>query len=289
MSNKLLMQPDWWTHSSRSWQELSDFFSIGHLSVKTNWRHLAKGQSNYNYQFLYPDKGITKSYFVQIINSENQKLLPQVNQPPIIKRLTDYPWLNQWLVDCYLNTNRVRIFPWVNSLPITSETLAQPFLSMLGKFLIRLHSEKNTFNTHSQLPVIDIDSHLQRYRKLALENSPQSANQIDLYYRESKKLTRNFIASHLCHNDLSPNNILWNNISLELKIIDWEYACYSDVVMDIANLIINFGLNKQQEKNLIKLYSEQIGLKIPPLKLSKMKQLCQYISILWRLSSFKSN
>jgi len=289
LNDKTLTPPSWWIHSRESWKDLLCFFSADLISIQPNWHKLTIGQSNYNYRLTLPSKDVDTSYFIQVVNLDNQPLLPKVNQPPILQRLDQYPALKPWLVKCYINTHCVRVFKWVDAQCISPRSFDDRFLSSLTDFLIQLHSEKKSFNSTCKSPIIDITEHLKGYRQIALQKSPEDSKKIELCYQHAKTLSAEFVADRLCHNDLNLNNLLWDSHREKLTIIDWEYACYSDPMMDIAGLIVNCQLSKRQEEHLlanylVKIYLEQIDLSISSKKLSNMKQLFQHISALWQLA-----
>jgi len=81
----------------------------------------------------------------------------------------------------------------------------------------------------------------------------------------------------LCHNDLNPKNILFEN---KIKILDWEYACINDRYFDLANICIEFKLSKRQERNLMNCYFKN---KMPNYKkLHTFKILYKYVCYTWQ-------
>jgi len=56
----------------------------------------------------------------------------------------------------------------------------------------------------------------------------------------------------LGHNDLHAKNILFTPTSI--KLIDWEYARYSDIYFDLVSIIIEYKLNKKDSKTFLKNY-----------------------------------
>lgn len=70
----------------------------------------------------------------------------------------------------------------------------------------------------------------------------------------------------LGHNDLHPKNILFGK---KIKFIDWEYAGMSDRYFDLAAIIIEFKLNKKDEKTFLLSY-------FSPKKQPNLKKLNAY-------------
>ncbi len=55
----------------------------------------------------------------------------------------------------------------------------------------------------------------------------------------------------LCHHDLNPRNFIF---SKDIKLIDWEYARINDRYFDLASVVLEFKLNKKEEKLFLKSY-----------------------------------
>ncbi|GAB3489362.1 hypothetical protein GCM10027340_30170 [Marinomonas epiphytica] len=53
----------------------------------------------------------------------------------------------------------------------------------------------------------------------------------------------------LCHNDLNPKNILFDENSI--SIIDWEYAGYGEALFDFAVVVHSHSLSKLQARQLL--------------------------------------
>ena len=56
----------------------------------------------------------------------------------------------------------------------------------------------------------------------------------------------------LGHNDLHAKNIIFTQKSI--KLIDWEYARYSDIYFDLVSIIIEYRLNKKESKIFLQNY-----------------------------------
>ncbi len=308
MNNKshsatLSQMPDWWKHSMQAWLDLTEFFSVEQSALPANWQRLTKGQSNFNYKLTLKKENAKKLYFIQVVNVENLVLLPQnkAEQQPVLSFLRQYSLMKYWLVDCYLSTPSVRVFDWIEFKPLSvnlfnpevsrltnsvqEKFLYDDFLSSVSEFISRLHKIENLHGDRKQPVTIDIRQHLIRYHQLASKRSPEHIEHIDRLLQHSLPLTEEFTPHKLCHNDLSLNNLLWDDARSQLKVIDWEYACYSDPVMDLAGFLLNFQLNNRQQQTFVEQYAEKTGLFINPDKLRNMNQLCKNISTLWQFCS----
>lgn len=297
--------PNWWQHPVLAWINLSDFFSDDAITNQVNWQKLTQGQSNHNYKLTLTSDNIKHIYFVQVVNLDNLAMLPQENEnhtaQPALDYLANKPSLKSWLVDCFLSTPSVRVFDWVDFQPLaidwfnpelaSSKNLTQAFfacdafLLSVGDFMTNLHNLEIPLKEHHQPIHLDIRQHLTGYHQLATKRSPQHSEHIGRLLRQSLPLAEEFSPDKLCHNDLSLNNLLWIGEQTQLKVIDWEYACYSDPVMDLAGFLLNFQLNAHQQKSFVDRYSNKTKTVINADKLKNMKQLCQNISALWRFCS----
>ncbi len=306
MSSKVLRQtPKWWQHSYLSWSELADWFSCSLIDNKACWKKLTQGQTNDNYCLTIPfeqsSQLMEQKYFVQIVNSARLGLLPQANNDSILNQLRNIPSIKPWLVDCCITTANIRVYQWQEGESITSDYFSvqspldvispnslstqSPFLSSLVRFLTEMHNLDLSKDSVQKTPAINIVEYLERYRQLASKHTPSQSEKITQIFSHARELSKYYEMSSLCHNDLSLNNFLWNKTASTLRIIDWEYACYGDPIMDLANLITSCRLTIEQEKMLIKLYCHQTQAEISTTKLAKMKQLGQHINSLWEMAS----
>jgi len=80
----------------------------------------------------------------------------------------------------------------------------------------------------------------------------------------------------LGHNDLHAKNILFTPTTI--KLIDWEYARYSDIYFDLVSIIIEYKLNKQESKTFLEnyFYRKKINYK-------KIEAFTLIYKELWRL------
>lgn len=56
----------------------------------------------------------------------------------------------------------------------------------------------------------------------------------------------------LCHGDVSSGNVLFS--TSRCVFVDWEFSAIRDCRWDLATIISEFGLNKEQTNKLVKLY-----------------------------------
>jgi len=275
MNNKMFVPPKWWKHSVEPWTQLTNHFDNRAITYQGNWLSISNGQSNTNYQL----KIQKEFFFIQVINSHNHPLLPSLQTIRNFHHNFSQSNLSPWLVDCHLATDNLRVYSWFENDIVNNALFNKPiFIESLINFLVNLHQTPICENT--RIIAIDIKDYLSNYKRQALIKSSNKQKEIEVLYKSAIQYSSKFNVSGLCHNDLSYGNLLCNQ-QHKLKIIDWEYACYSDPVMDLASLILNCQLNKQQESLLIQSYSQASNNAIDKNKLCNMKQLYQVISKLW--------
>jgi len=79
------------------------------------------------------------------------------------------------------------------------------------------------------------------------------------------------------HNDLHPKNILFGK---KIQFIDWEYAGRTDRYFDLAAIIIEFKLNKQDEQTFLQSYF-QGNSEVKTKKLEAFKVVYQTLWTVW--------
>lgn len=272
------LHPDWWRYSQNIWNELINVFellcpvNLGALASYKNWNKITTGQSNHSYQLLLGEK----KYFVQISRFEQQLKLPGQCFFPVYEIVSQQKSLHQWLVTCHYESPQLRVFDWVETSCQSEHWINHlNWQKTLCEFMRQLHTCEIT-----GIPSIDISQHLENYYDLALKKAPSSQAKIISFYQRALECSQYFIAETCCHNDLSPNNILW---SKSLKIIDWEYVSMSDPVFELAGVSCNFKLTFAEENQLIQNYSEKLKVNINLKKFNKMKELYQLLTLLWEV------
>jgi Ser/Thr protein kinase RdoA (MazF antagonist) len=61
----------------------------------------------------------------------------------------------------------------------------------------------------------------------------------------------------LCHHDLNPLNLLWQNG--EVKLLDFEYTRINDRCFDLAGVCVEFGLTDAEARYFVEVYLEGKG------------------------------
>jgi aminoglycoside phosphotransferase (APT) family kinase protein len=86
-----------------------------------------------------------------------------------------------------------------------------------------------------------------------------------------KETLRPHLTSAPCHNDLSPDNLLFDGSRLWL--IDWEAACMNDPLIDLASAVHWFDMVPEQEAALLHAYFGDSPTEHQRAKLLLMKQV----------------
>jgi thiamine kinase-like enzyme len=139
------------------------------------------------------------------------------------------------------------------------QKLNKKYIKVLVKSLKKLHNIKAKDKEYK------IKDDFKKYKKILKDR--KSKQLIKSSLKEFKKIKKHKFEKVLCHHDLNKNNILfYKNKAL---FIDWEFACVNDRFFDLANICIEFSLDKKQEQKLLKEYLKKV-------KKSDIKKLASY-------------
>ena len=270
------MLPSWWKHSTQSWKALEVCFGSQDIFRYDNWTRLNQGKSHNNYHLAIENQ----EFFVQVIDHNKQHLLPTKQNPNFLYSILSDSKIKSWLTECIYESNDVRAFSWFNNNHY-DRVNGTSYLEELINFLVQLHQldKKLTKN----FAILDIKNHIKNYYQLAITSSPKKHQEIQEIYCEAKNNYREYKPSCLCHNDLGFGNILWNE-QQEIRIIDWEYSCITDPVLELASIINHLRLNAVQENFLLSKYQKKMNIKIPDGKLEQMKRINLALNRLWYLA-----
>lgn len=294
----ILEQPKWWKHSSVVWDEICIFFcdfkSLSdpivqqneELLKETNWHLISSGLSNNSYCFSINQR----KFFIQITNQSNNKFLPYervINLKTIIND-ESYNRLSPWLVDTFFWSETVKIQQWFESDSLDlSLNRSEKNIELLAMFLADMHRI-----TLIELPDFDLKRHIQRYHDIAVkrDHNKYLKREIDTCFNNASSKLETYRPVCLCHYDLNLNNILINKNVLTIKIIDWEYVCIGDPMLDVVSIINSFDLSKEHESYFISSYKKFIGKhsqrtsNFSDENVNDMKLLNGYINELWKFT-----
>lgn len=108
--------------------------------------------------------------------------------------------------------------------------------------------------------------------------SQKSKKLINKCFKSIKILEKYKYEPVLTHHDLNPKNIIFDKNSI--KIIDWEYVGVNDRFFDLACVCVEFKLNKNEEKIVIKSYFKNPE-KYHKIKLKHFKIIYDSFCKLW--------
>lgn len=143
-------------------------------------------------------------------------------------------------------------------------------IKALVKSLTKLHNIKTKNKKYK------LKDDFRNYKKILKDS--KSRQLIKSSLSELKRLKKYKYEKVLCHHDLNKNNILF--CKNKVKFIDWEFSCVNDRFFDLANISIEFNLNKKQENILLNEYLKKVK-KSHIKKLASYKILYKNLWILW--------
>ena len=126
---------------------------------------------------------------------------------------------------------------------------------MISEFIEGEHREKLT-----QQQLKKIARLLRKLHKIKIRQKRNSFKKN--FTLKDKKVQKAFMVLNrekreyaLGHNDLHPQNILFQKH--HIKLIDWEYARYSDIYFDLVSIIIEYKLNRKESAIFLRNYFQR--------------------------------
>ncbi|MDQ7048268.1 MAG: phosphotransferase [Enterobacterales bacterium] len=284
--------PKWWRFGLAAWQPIAEYFKSDVIKDEDLWQQLKSGQSNTSFRLRIHNR----HYFIQLPNEKNNLLRPFNGQYSALDRWLMSTQIKQWLTRHYIDLPLVCISEWIDNDPQYIRFSNQSLRQQLVGFLVGLHqlSPINGKEQNSDAAVIgeslltkplDMAQHLKGYFELAIKTNPQQRTAIELLYNEGLFFAKSHEPSCFCHSDLNPFNLLWDANKGQLKIIDWEYACFNDPLLDIAGLLVHWSLSSREQSQFVAAYQQRMGRSIDPQKLKDMGSLSRVLSKLWHFAS----
>lgn len=155
----------------------------------------------------------------------------------------------------------------IHDTPLTLEQLAQ-----LGQLLGQLHRCTVPASRASLGERIDgywqvfVDKHQDGHRQRWQRIRPVI-----------EQLSNELVMDRLCHNDLNPGNLLFDD--QQLLLLDWEYADSNDPHFDLASVICEFQLSTAQQQHLLTAYHKTGNVHVDP---SRLDRACiGYLTLCW--------
>ena len=145
------------------------------------------------------------------------------------------------------------------------------FFKKLGNRLKEIHELKNKKNIHTFNEQIDA------YKKiLNINKLPKVFEKLNALIKMSKTNHQENVFSH---NDLNPENILFNK---DICFIDYEYASLNNKFFDISKIMLSFDMNPNEQYVFLKSYGIKKHINIRE-KILLWKQINLYIDYIWSL------
>jgi len=119
---------------------------------------------------------------------------------------------------------------------------------------------------------VDLTSEYKSYNKECLHEN--LLKEINLHFSLIKTFETDFV---FCHNDLNQGNILFDK---RVQLIDWEYSSLNDRYFDLANIIIEFNFNKDEERIFLTKYFKEFK-NVNKHKLYVFKVIYLALCLLW--------
>jgi len=117
-----------------------------------------------------------------------------------------------------------------------------------------LEGEHKTTLTREEL--LDLARTVQKLHSIKIDAKPivlHVKNKTKDVLQAFKTISTNEQEHVLCHNDLNPKNLLWEE---GVKFIDWEYARVNDRYFDLACVCVEFLLEGKMQEVFLKSYFE---------------------------------
>ena len=145
------------------------------------------------------------------------------------------------------------------------------FFKKLGNRLKEIHELKNKKNIHTFNEQIDA------YKKiLNINKLPKVFEKLNALIKMSKTNHQENVFSH---NDLNPENILFNK---DICFIDYEYASLNNKFFDISKIMLSFDMNPNEQNVFLESYGIKNHINIKE-KILLWKQINLYIDYIWSL------
>ncbi|MDD6055961.1 MAG: phosphotransferase [Helicobacter sp.] len=147
-------------------------------------------------------------------------------------------------------------------------------LRQIVEILAKLHSFKHKDFPHFKK--IYLLEEIKKYETLACINLTTKLEHKFLLDTARELDAGEFV---LCHRDLQLPNILSNKI--DIKIIDFEYAGFSNIIFELGNMSAELLLNREQKEFLLNAYNAKNGVNLSYKDLLKGELISNYIWSLW--------
>lgn len=144
-------------------------------------------------------------------------------------------------------------------------------LQKIANIMRKIHTSKLKF------PKFNLASRVKEYIKIINEKNLK-IDVINIYYKKVNKFLAKMNKTVPCHGDFFASNLILEDKTNKIFVVDWEYAFLGDFHFDLAYFIESSKLNLEQEKNFLNFYGlDNINLDY----LKNQKIIVNYLVILW--------
>ena len=157
----------------------------------------------------------------------------------------------------------------------------EPFTQRLARVVELLHEFHDSGPLHGAFPIHRV---VEWHARDAAAHGAVVPTTYDRLHAQSERIEAAFAASPMptvpCHNDLLPGNVLFEDDSDRVWLLDFEYAGMNDRFFDLGNLSVNCGLDADADAELLRLY---FGESTPSrwARLQLMKMMSEFREGMW--------
>lgn len=164
---------------------------------------------------------------------------------------------------------RLMITDWIEPVMPPAQWVSESGLRSLAELVARVHALPAPEGT-----ALDLAQHLHFYLARICLRDPRISQLFPRMLARIKTLPA--IPAVLCHNDISPANLLGS----PAKLVDWEYAGVGDPAFDLACLARSFSLDATALRRLLEQYQAQGG-RCDLIRVQTMLPVVDFVGILW--------
>lgn len=152
--------------------------------------------------------------------------------------------------------NGTLITQFIHGKTLTEKDIASPFLlERIVQIVKKCHTipfkkEFETATIYDKIRKMVWVSQTYKNSFLSREESEKTLGIIDtieMYFQRNEKKY-----DGLCHNDLVPANFI--DDGKQLWLIDWEYACWGNILLDLASFCVELNMNEGKMQDVLKQY-----------------------------------
>ncbi|GAU94612.1 hypothetical protein RvY_06350 [Ramazzottius varieornatus] len=225
--------------------DLSNRLSLDDLVIE----HVGGGVTNTLFCIFFASNPADKS-LIRVYGEGTEKIIDRELEVRIMSELHEY----HCCCRIYGLFRNGMCYEYVEGEPLTPQTVTQPHIRQrLIEKMVRLHSIARFSMSDQNAPQVDLFARMRRmlrqvsfpYPEVDQQERfdkcfPDGLKKIHQEVDKMEALLADISLSNppvvgLCHNDLTPGNILYNHATDDVRFIDFEYAGINYQAFDIAN------------------------------------------------------